>query len=238
MSLATGGCLSGSLATNTGPNGPHRWSTANRQQAHVGETVGYSFILIKPFGKRPVAPYGYVDYCVATIGNERVECEPDLDGHFCFEHRLDRVQPGDELKVRAVAYRQYGQRDFMKIGDKWLRGDSPSDQRDSGFVSDSLTLRIYQARIELGICESEAPLDFETGKLELVKADGTVSPVYQDRDGRPGFDVTGPDDSGCYTVVYLPDGTQVNPAGRTEARLTVHDRAGHPHTATVLIPTP
>lgn len=79
-SLGLGGCLSGSLATNTGPTGPHGWCTAKEQQAHVGETVGYSFILKHPFHKRPIAPYGYADYCVATIGRERVECEVDPGG--------------------------------------------------------------------------------------------------------------------------------------------------------------
>lgn len=126
----------------------------------------------------------------------------------------------------------------MKVGDTWLRGDSPYDELDEKFVSDSLTLRIYQARVEVWVCQGEMPLDFERGKLELLKSDGVVSSVYLDRPGRPGFKVSGPDDAGCYQVVYLPDGTQLNPAGRTEARLSVYDRADHPHTATVMIPTP
>ena len=240
-SLGLGGCLSGSLATNTGPTGPHGWCTAKDQQAHVGEKVGYSFILKHPFHKRPIAPYGYADYCVATIGRERVECEVDPGGRFRFQHRLTAVSPGEQVKVQATAYRQYGQRDFMKVGDTWLRGDSPYDELDEKFVSDSLTLQIYQARVEVWICQGEMPLDFERGKLELVKSDGgdagDAGPD-DDRPGRPGFKVSGPDDAGCYQVVYLPDGTQLNPAGRTEARLSVYDRADHPHTATVMILTP
>ena len=237
-SLAPGGCLSGSLATSTGPNGPHGWCTAKKQQAHVGETVKYSFILVQPFGKRPIAPYGYADYCVATIGQERVECEPDPGGRFRFEHQLVGVNAGDKVKVSATAYRQYSQRDFMKIGETWVRGDSPYDEPDEKFTSDSLTLQIYQVRVEIPVCQEQVPLNFDAGRLELIKSDGTVSSVYLDHPGRGGYSVSGPDDSGCYTVVYLPDGTQLNPAGQTQARFTVDDRAGHPHTAGVMIPTP
>ena len=236
--VGLGGCIRGSLATNTGPNGPHGWSTDNRQDAHVGETVGFSFILVKPFSKKPIAPYGYVDYCLATVGNRRVECECDLGGRFRFEHPLGEVEPDRQVEIKVIAYRQYGKRDFMLVGDTWMRGHSPYDQPDAKFASDALTLRIYQAKVELRICEQETPLDIDRGRLELIKADGTVSTVSPSRPGRPGFDVSGPDDQGCYSMVYLPDGRQLAPAGTTVARLTVPDRSGHPHTVEDLIETP
>jgi hypothetical protein len=236
--LPLGACISGSLATKTGPNGPNGWSTDNRQQAHVGEAVEYSFILTKPFHKRPIAPYGFADYCVATIGQDRVECEADSGGRFRFEHRLTRARAGEDIKVRVTAYRQYGQRDFMEIGDTWLRGDSPYDAPDSKFATDSLTLEIYQATVEIRVCERAEPLDFDRATLELVKSGGQVTTIRRRRPGRPGFEVSGPDGQGCYTVLYQPVGSELNSAGTTEVRLSVYDRAGHPHTESTELATP
>ncbi|MCH7814458.1 MAG: hypothetical protein IID40_10615 [Planctomycetes bacterium] len=232
------GCIRGSLATSTGPNGPEVWSADNRQQAHVGEPVRFSFILIGPFQRRPLDPLGLADYCLVEVGSRRLECEPDPGGRFRFEYVLADAQPGEEIKVTVTAYRQYGQRDIMRVGDQWLRGDSPLDEPDRTVATDSLILEMYQTTVELELEPGAAPFDFESGKLELIAPGGTTTPVYIDRPGRPGFRVEGPDERGVFWIRYRPDGTQVGVFDRTEALFTVYDRAGQPHRTRVEIPTP
>ncbi len=232
------GCIQASLATSTGPNGAGEWSIENQQQVHIGEVVDYSFILLYRTLGRPVDPYEYADYVVVTIGEERLQCEPDSAGRFRFSYRLAGIEPGEKVKVTATAYRQHGQRDFMKIGDTWLRGDSPYDEPDRARESDTVTLKVYEAVVEIMLPEGQAPFDFESGKLEFIKHDGTIVPIYIDRPTRRGFTTVGPDRQGQHTIVYVPDGDQLNPSGVTEARFTVYDRAGHQHTAGVTIPTP
>jgi len=235
---STCGCIHGSLATSTGPNGSGAWSEDRVQQAHAGEKVRYSFILVDPLLKRPVDPYGYADYLVAEVGDHRIQCEPDIGGRFRFEHTLDGVEAGERIKVTATTYRQYGQRDFMKVGGRWLKGDSPFDEPDRPFKSDSLTLEVYETRLEIPLVPDDAELDFESGKLELIRSDGSTVPVYIDRPGRPGFVVAGPDHLGRYLVTYRPAGSQINTAGETVARFTVFDVAGNAHSAEVTLPTP
>lgn len=232
------GCVRGSLATGTGPNGPKAWSADNHQQAHVGEQVRFSFILIDPLLNRLLDPYGYADYCMATVGEDCIQCEPDLGGRFRFEHRLTGAEPGQTIRVTASAYRQRGRRDFMRVGDTWLRGESRFDEPDRKFRSDSLFLHVYQSLIRVRLPAGQAPFDFEGGDLRLIKSDGTVSPVYLDRAGRPGFTVEGPDQQGAYTIVYLPKGTELDACGQTDVRFMVHDLAGQPHSAGGVIPTP
>ncbi len=238
LAPAAGGCIRGSLATSTGPNGPTLWSAARKQQAHVGETVRFSFILVDPLRKRALDPYGYADYCIAELGDRRICCEPDMGGRFRFEHRLTGVQADQELEVTATAYRQYGSCDFLPVGETWLRGESPVDDPDRRVCDDSVKLRVYQARVEMKLPAGPSPVDWESGKLELFRDDGTVTPVFIDRPGRPGFAAQGPNQDGGCTVVYLPDGDELNSSGQTRAHLSVHDLAGHPHSAECLVPTP
>ncbi len=236
--IAPAGCIRGSLATSTGPNGPDLWSADDKQQVHVGETVRFSFILVGPWQRRPLDPYGFADYCIADFGERRMVCEPDLGGHFRFSRALSALKAGDSVEITATAYRQYGACDFLEVGDTWLRGESPIDEPDRKVCDDSVTLLAYEAPVEIKLPGGTAPLDAETGKLELVKSDGTVAPVFIGRPGRPGFVLDGPDADGDYTLVYQPRGDEVNPSGHTKACFTIHDLAGHPHTAETLIPTP
>jgi hypothetical protein len=238
VGAAVGGCVRGSLATSTGPNGPHTWCADNRQKAHVGEKVRFSFILINPLMDRPIDPYGYADYCMATVGEDRIQCEPDLGGRFRFEHQLADLEPGRTIQVKATVYRQYGSRDFMQVGEDWMRGESRFDEPDPKVRSDSLSLRIYQAEVEIKLPGGPAPFDFESGKLELVRSDGSISSVYLDRPKCRGFTVEGPDEHGAHTIRYLPQGTEVNPSGQTEARFAAYDLAGQRHTASTMVPTP
>jgi len=155
---AIGGCVSASLGTNTGPHPPQqRWSVAAKQMAHVGETVQFDFVLTDFWG-RFVAPTGLADYCVAMIGNERVEAEPDERGHFRFSYALDRARPGERVPVTATAYQQRGSRDHMKIRGQWLTTDSPYAEPDRKIAGDSIQLTIYQTKVEMKIVRPAAPL--------------------------------------------------------------------------------
>jgi len=232
------GCIYGSLATSTGPNGSEAWSADQVQMAHVGETVRFSFILIDGWMGRPLDPYGNADYCLVTIDGQQLECEPDVGGRFRFEHSLNGVKPDQRIRVTATAYRQYGQRDFMKVGNTWLRGDSPYDDPDREVTSDSLDLDTYQARVELAVPAGAAPLEAETGKLELIRDEAKVSNVYVDRLNRPGFTLEGPNEQKVYKAVYLPNGSELNTSGSTEARFTIFDTTGRPYSVTAEIPTP
>ena len=75
------GCVSASLATNTGPKRPEeRWSTAGRQRVHVGEEVQFDFLLLDGLGRFRV-PAGVAHYVAVLNGEDRVEVAPDELGH-------------------------------------------------------------------------------------------------------------------------------------------------------------
>lgn len=229
------GCIEGSLATSTGPA---LWSARKIQQAHVGETVRFDFILISRLQNRPLDPYGFADYCMAQIGDHRVQCEPDLNGHFKFDHELVGVRAGQQIEVTVTAYRQYGTRDFIQAGERWLRGDSTIDEPDRHVCQAQITLDIYQSRLEATMPGGNSPLEPESGKLRLFRRDGQVSSVYIDRPNRRGFAFSGPDSSGRYTLIYEPDGNQIDPSGQTQARFIIHDLAGQQHTLDLSLATP
>ena len=110
------GCISGSLASSTGPRPPgNHWSVARRQMAHVGEEVHFDFLL-QDWQGRFLPPQGLADYCAVTVGYERIEVAPDIHGRFRFSHRFTRVQPGDRVELTTTAFRQRGGRDWMRIG--------------------------------------------------------------------------------------------------------------------------
>ena len=174
---AGGGCVSASLATNTGPHPPQqRWSMAGKQMAHVGETVQFDFVLTDLWG-RFVAPTGLADYCVAMIGSERTEAEPDERGHFRFSYALDRARPGDKVPVKVTAYQQRGSRDHMKVRGQWLTADSLYAEPDRKIAGDAIQLTIYQTNIEMKIVRPADDLDPVSGVLRLQRLDGTAAPV-------------------------------------------------------------
>ena len=242
---ASGGCVSASLGTNTGPHPPQqRWSVAAKQMAHVGETVQFDFVLTDFWG-RFVAPTGLADYCVAIpsqlrtgIGNERIETEPDAKGHFRFSYALDRARPGEKVPVTATAYQQRGSRDQMKIRGQWLTADSPYAEPDRKIAGDSIQLTIYQTKVEMKIVRPADDLDPESGVLRLHRLDGTGTPVYMDKPGRPGFRLDGPEPNGYYRVEYQPTGEQLNPTGTTEVEFSVYDLGGQRHVVSQTLNTP
>ncbi len=197
----------------------------------------FDFVLEDVF-HRLVSPVGLADYCVAQIGGERIEAAPDEKGHFAFSHRFEAVQPDEKIKVRATAYQQRGERDFMMVRGQWLQADSPYAQPDRKIAGDSLKLAIYRAMVDLRMPRPPDDLDLETGVMRFRRLDGTVAPVYIDRPGRPGFVVTGPEPDGYYRITYAPKAEELNPTGTTEVVFTIHDAAGQPHTVSTELDTP
>jgi hypothetical protein len=233
-----GGCVSASLATSTGPRPPQqRWSTASTQSAHVGEQVHFDFVLTDWSG-RFVGPTGIADYCVAMIGGDRVEAEPDAKGHFRFSYTLDRVRAGEKLKVTATAFQQRDSRDFMKIGSRWVKADSPYAQPDRKVTGDAVQLTIYQTTLDMKIARPADDLDPESGVLRIQCLDGGGGPIYVDKPGRPGFKIGGPESDGYYRVEYRPTGGQLNPTGTTDVEFTIHDLGGQRHVVSQTLNTP
>lgn len=181
---------------------------------------------------------GLADYCVAMIGNERVEAEPDAKGHFKFSYSLDHGHPGDKFKVTATAFGQRDSRDFMKIGNRWLKADSPFAEPDRIVAGDTVQIAVYQTTVDLKIARPADDLDPESGVLRFQCADGGGGPVYMDKPGRPGFRIGGPGADGYYRVEYYPTGDQLNPTGTTDVEFTIHDLGGQRHVATQTLSTP
>ncbi len=204
---------------------------------HVGEEVTFDFVL-QDLQKRRVDPTGIADYCVAMIGNERIEVEPDLYGHFQFSHSFATVRPGERVKVKAVAYQQRGGRDYVKIRDRWMSNDSPYEQADRKMPGDAITLIGYVAPIVLQFPAPPDELDRDTGVLRIRRSDGTSTAVYVDKPGRPGFTLSGPEPDGVYRVEYLPKGNELNPTGTTEAEFTILDVNGRRPEAAATLDTP
>jgi len=204
---------------------------------HRGEVVQFDFVL-QDARKRRVDPTGVADYCVAFIGNERIECEPDLYGHFSFSFRFDQMRPGARIPVRANAYTLRGSRDYMKVAGDWMRNESPYEMPDRKGPGASLTLTVYEAPIELAIPSKRLPLDPETAVLRIHKNDGSVTAVFPHRPHRPGFLFDGPTDAGIYNVRYLPQGNELNSYGTTKISFLIYDVAGQSYRVESELDTP
>lgn len=238
LACTANGCISASLATSTGPHPPQqRWSMAGKQMAHVGEQVHFDIVLTDWQG-RFADPKGIADYCVVMIGGERLEAEPDAKGHFRFNYTLDRVRAGEKLKVTAAAFQQQDSRDFMKIGGRWLKADSPYAQPDRKVAGDAVQLTIYQTTVDMRIARPADDLDPESGVLRFQCVDGGGGPVYIDKPGRSGFRIGGPGPDGYYRLEYRPTGGQLNPTGTTDVEFTIHDLGGQRHLVSQSLNTP
>lgn len=236
--MAGTGCHYGSLATKTGPRPPgDAWSVARRQAVYVGEDVEFEFVLQDWTGKF-VRPTAIVDYCVAQIGDERLETEPDLLGRFRFQHTFEEMDEGDVMTVCATAYRQNGSRDFVRVRGEWLKGNSRYDSPDEKVTGDCVTLVAYRCNIELAIPKPDFSLDFHTGVLKLKRSDGQITSVYIDRPGRSGFHAIGPEPDGRYFIRYTPNGHELSPTGETEVEMLIHDSSGQVHTIRETVETP
>jgi len=205
--------------------------------AHVGESVELDFVLQDGF-RRFVDPSGVADYAAVFVHKDRIETEPDLYGHFTFTYSLDQAPPGATVEVRAVAYRQRESRDYMRVGDEWLRADSPYDLPDKEVAQDTVQLVTYESLVEFAIARPPVDLDPDSGVLHIRRSDGSTSSVYIDRPHRRGFTISDPEADGLYHIRYRPDGVEVNSTGTTEVHLTIYDLAGQPHEDSINIDTP
>ena len=232
------GCVSGSLASSTGPRAPgQRWSDSNQQMVLRGEEVRFDFVL-QDWNHRLVNPVGIAEYCVAFVGGYRIECEADVFGHFEFSHSFDHYKAGDVVEIQASAYHQRGSRDFMKIAGQWLHNDSPYELPDRKGVSDSITLTVYESPIELTIPRSGSPLDPQSGLLRIRRNPESVVSILVDRPDRPGFSLRSPDETGSYVVRYVPGTNELNTFGKTEIEFTIRDVVGTPIMVQSVIETP
>jgi len=238
--VSTGGCFSvrGSLASDTGPS-LSMWSTADRQLAHVGERVEFSFVLARNMRSHaPMDPAGVADYCIATVGREMTEAELDHDGHYRFSYELIHDAPGDEIPVSAVAFRQRGQRDQMQIDGRWVIGNDPYDQRDLQVAADSLTLLVYASDIDLPVQRPGLDLTLASGRLEIHKNSGESTEVHAEQPGQPGFSFTDVDEKGYYHILYQPSVDELNRRGITQVRFSAPDTDGQLHFTDATISTP
>ena len=237
LPLLGAGCIGGSLATSTGPRVRGLWSVAAEQHAHVGEEVLFDFVLTRPMDRRPLDPVGIADYCVLQIGEARRIAKPDFDGHFRFSHTLTDQSAGSRIKAIATAYRAVGHQDLAAIAADSAALDGAVDDVDQKQAADSVRLVIYQAKIDLTIPKTASPLDPASGRIQIRKADGSVTSVYQDRPNRRGFTITGAADGG-YTISYLPRGDELNPTGTTDIEFTVYDQNARRHALSQKLATP
>ncbi|MBN1514441.1 MAG: hypothetical protein JXB13_20670, partial [Phycisphaerae bacterium] len=185
------GCFEASLATSTGPRAKGDWSVAGTQMVHVGEEVGFDFVIFKPFTHYPLDPEGIATYAVLDVGEASVFAEAGHRGHFEFTHHFQTEPAGAALQARATAYRAIGGRDRGRVQTSW--SDFAANEPDRRVASDTVRLRFYQSVIELTVPVAAEPLDFSAARLEIRKSDGTATSVYQDRASRRGFRVSGPE---------------------------------------------
>lgn len=242
MTLMQGtGCISASLASSTGPRSSGQWSVAKRQRVHVGERVQFDLVLrdpFRPFQEAPLSPTGIADYCVLTFADQRLETEPDLRGHFTFEHEFSSAQPGQVQSIKAEAFALRGRRDYMRIGDQWLRSESPYDEPDRPVADDSIKLVFYQATVDLTLGPVTDELMASTGRLTFRKHDQSALTIFADSPEAAGFVLSGPDPAGRYRVQYQPRGAELNATGTTAVVFEIQDRSGRVHRMESVVETP
>ncbi|MCG3137669.1 MAG: hypothetical protein HJJLKODD_01518 [Phycisphaerae bacterium] len=237
LPVLTTGCMRGSLATDTGWSADGPWCIERVQQAHVGETVRCSFVLLDTHGRR-VSLWDAADYAVLLMGGERYETRPNIDDRFEFEIPLGEVASGQRVTLQAEAYLQQDKRDYMKIAGRWLRTESTSDIPDDKVADGHLRLEIYQCRICYRFAAPSQPLDWSLARLTLTRHDGSSSDIFVQKEDRPGFVVVGPDQAGELELQYEPTIEQINRTGTTSAVLAVHDLQGQLHRFAWDFPTP
>ncbi len=226
ISCSNTGCIYGSLASDTGFSKAGNWSVARIQDAHVGETVKFSFILREWFQANRIDALGVADYAAANILEQRIETAPDISSAFLFEHALRGIKPGRSIAVEVKAFQIKGSKDYMKIRGEWHRSMSAVDEPDKMVAKASIKLRTYQSRIDYAFGKPQVDLDWAGARLVITRNDGKVSTVFADQPHRPGFTMNGPDREGYYHIQYFPLAEQINKTGTTRAALKVLDVNG------------
>lgn len=235
--LSVCGCITASLATDTGISKVGGWSTADVQYANVGETVRFSLVLREGYREGRLSLVGIADYAVLSIAGERLEAGVS-DNSFEFEYQLAGVEAGRTLTVTADAYLLRGRKDFMKIGDTWHRTESPYNSPDRHVAGDSIRLRIYQSNIDAEFQAPHTALDWMSARLVIRTRDNRVTTILPETPQRDGFVVTGPDDRRHYHIYYEPAARDINKTLKTTATLFVLDVNGQQHTFTFEFDTP
>ena len=236
--LGSAACISGSLASTTGPRPPgHQWSIAPRQMVHVGETVQFDFVL-QDASHRLVPPLGLVDYVAVDVQGRHIEAVADVNGHFTFTYQFDEVHPQQSIVVRVEGYRQKGSRDYMKVNGEWLHTASPFDRPDQPMYADTITLTVYRIPIELRLLSPRDDFDPSSGLLKIRRSADETKTVYIDRPHRRGFRIYGPDEQMAYRIEYWPDGDELNPSGTTDVEFVIYDVSGTPHYVSKSLNTP
>lgn len=232
------GCMSGSLASNTGPRAPgEKWSTDRDQSAHVGESVQFDFVL-KDWKGALAPPTVLADYCVFTIGTDHIAVEASPLGHFSCGFRFDSFHPDNVVNIEAVAYRQRGARDWVKARGQWIQSSTPGDEADISVARDALRMRIYQAEFVLKVSRAADDPDPSTGLLRFSTDTDRTATFALDRNGSRGFRLDGPDPDGSYVVRFEPPAEALAPTGRTSVVFTIKDRAGQTHVFDSTMDTP
>ncbi len=234
--LSTGcGYSLSSLATTSGPK-PHggQWSVAGQQWVHVGEKVDVSYGLHGG---------GMADYAVLSVeplGASRV-CLLCDRGRFVFEKVQfnEPTPPEHPLVLRATAYRERGDRDYMAdMEGRLLHRESPFDVGDQKVGSASLKIHVYQSNLAMPVSPDPAGYRWETARLLLYADPERPAEVRLGRDYRKGFRVEGPTATGSFVIAYEPTADQVKTTGSTRVVLTVQNAAGNEHREETWLPTP
>jgi hypothetical protein len=208
-----------------------------KQLAHVGEQVAFDFVLTDAGGAF-IRPHGIADYVVATVGDERLEVEADLDGHFAFSRVFKTDKAGQHVRVAAEAFRERGRRDFVQGLGRWAASEDGRDEPDQRIASDAVDLEFYQAAVDLPVEGTGDDLDLDTGVLRFRKLDGRTVAVHACRPGRSGFELQEGLGSGGFRVRFQPDAAMLNPSGSTDVEFSIQDRSGRRVTASMTLLTP
>lgn len=233
--LLAGGCAysMSSLATSSGPKRHGgQWSVAGEQWVHVGELFDVSFALYS----------GTADYAVLRIeplGRNKVVTTADR-GRFVF-HDLcfdEPTPPRKPLVLRAAAYLERGQRDFMDYDGQLLGRESPFDTTDQKIAGTTLKLHVYQSRLAIAIPADAGGYNWQTAKLLLYADPEHPSEIRLGREYRRGFRIEGPSAAGSFVVAYEPTADQIKHTDQTRAVFTVLNAAGNEHRQEVWLATP
>lgn len=235
--LASAGCSvfnRSSLASNSGPKPPGgEWSAVSEQWVHVGEKVDFSYAVLSG---------GEADYAIIEVlqlDTAKVSLVSEA-GRFFFQGLTfnEPTPPGKPLIIKATAWRQRGERDFMDMDGKLLTRESPSDAPDALVCSAVMKLHVYQANLTMQVPGSPAGYRWETAKLVFHGEGEALTEIQSERPYRKGFHVEGPDAAGAYVVSYKPTADQIRRTGTTRVVLTVQDGKGKEYNQEMQLPTP
>ncbi len=192
------------------------------QWVHVGEPVKVIYDVRS----------GWADYAILHISPlDRSEVALATEpGSFRFRDlRFEQPTPPEKpMRLRAWAYRERGQRDYMDLDGELLSRESPYDVPDSRVASASMKIHVYQTSLSIPIPPDPAGYNWQTAKLLLYADPARPVEVRPVREYRTGFRIEGPTAAGGYVMAYEPTAEQVRRTGSTRVVFTVSNTAGFP----------